>query len=106
MLNTAFWTLAHGTALLSHHSLRHRLRFRAHLTCRAFGNLVELPRSLVFDDPDPQERDMLILRDPHTRRDFLRLGALGLALPASTKPRRAKSVIQLFLWGGPAQQET
>jgi hypothetical protein len=51
---------------------------------------------------------MLRLCDTHTRRDFLRLGALGLAAPAvaASTPRRARSVIQLFLWGGPAQQET
>jgi hypothetical protein len=54
---------------------------------------------------------MLRLCDPTTRRDFLHAGLIGLAglssCAASTRPRaRARSVIQLFLWGGPAQQET
>src|SRR5262249_27701752 len=67
---------------------------------------------------------MLDLRGPGTRlcdgisrREFLRVGALGLgglSLPgllagrakASTSSRRPKSCIQLFMWGGPAQQET
>ncbi len=53
---------------------------------------------------------MLRLCDPRTRRDFLHaglVGLLGLASPAAAAPaRRARSVIQLFLWGGPAQQET
>ncbi|MFO0876233.1 MAG: DUF1501 domain-containing protein [Gemmataceae bacterium] len=55
---------------------------------------------------------MLRLCDRLTRRDFLRLSALGLGLPAVTASAssasrpRARSVIQLFLWGGPAQQET
>ena len=51
------------------------------------------------------------------RREFLRAGALslfGLGLPqflrASTvvqaPPRRAKACIVLFMWGGPAQQDT
>jgi len=48
------------------------------------------------------------------RRDFLRIGSLslgGLGLPgllsASEKPKKkAKSCIVLFMWGGPAQQDT
>src|SRR6516225_2614733 len=57
------------------------------------------------------------LCDGMVRRDFLRLGALaagGLTLPgllqasAQAPPRRqsARRVLQLFMWGGPAQQET
>jgi hypothetical protein len=54
---------------------------------------------------------MLRLRDARTRRDFLHAGLLGLAglaMPATgaSSRRRARGVIQLFLWGGPAQQET
>src|SRR5437899_2022071 len=48
-----------------------------------------------------------------TRREFLRAGALslfGLGLPqmlqARTTPGRAKACIVLFMWGGPAQQDT
>lgn len=51
------------------------------------------------------------------RREFLRAGALslfGLGLPTvlqaanqlSSTPRRAKACIVLFMWGGPAQQDT
>lgn len=47
------------------------------------------------------------------RRELLRAGALslfGLGLPnllrAEVPPRRAKSCIVLFMWGGPAQQDT
>lgn len=46
------------------------------------------------------------------RREFLRAGALslfGLGLPQvlkGEKPRRAKACIVLFMWGGPAQQDT
>jgi hypothetical protein len=52
------------------------------------------------------------------RREFLRVGGLalgGLSLPsllrakpqaARTRPTRAKSVIQLYMWGGPSQLET
>ncbi|HUR54852.1 MAG TPA: DUF1501 domain-containing protein, partial [Gemmataceae bacterium] len=47
------------------------------------------------------------------RREFLRAGALslfGLGLPpvlkAVERPRRAKACIVLFMWGGPAQQDT
>ena len=51
------------------------------------------------------------------RRDFVRAGALslfGLGLPSVLRaanqpgatPRRAKSCIVLFMWGGPAQQDT
>src|SRR5437762_2740654 len=51
------------------------------------------------------------------RREFLRAGALslfGLGLPtllrgrgaAQPPPRRAKACILLFMWGGPAQQDT
>src|SRR5437867_4053188 len=57
------------------------------------------------------------LCDGLTRREFLRVGGLGLAgltLPdllssrdlATTHAGRAKSCIQLFMWGGPAQHET
>jgi hypothetical protein len=58
------------------------------------------------------------LCDGLSRREFLRVGGLGLSgltLPglfqgrarASAAPRgRAKSCIQLFMWGGPSQQET
>src|SRR5271165_6219384 len=57
------------------------------------------------------------LCDGRSRREFLQAGGLGLAgltLPgllreraraAGSKPR-AKSVIQLFMWGGPSQLET
>src|SRR5262245_37446635 len=55
------------------------------------------------------------LCDGFTRREWLRVGGLavaGLGLPAllqgrdtASKPR-AKSVIQLFMWGGPSQLET
>src|SRR6187200_1839133 len=51
------------------------------------------------------------------RRDFLRAGALGLfglgvpdllrAREANPSPRRrARACIVLFMWGGPAQQDT
>jgi hypothetical protein len=47
------------------------------------------------------------------RREFLRIGSLavgGLTLPgllrAQSRQRRHKRVLQLFMWGGPAQQET
>src|SRR3954470_8753435 len=46
------------------------------------------------------------------RREFLRAGSLplfGLGLPrllASTAPRKAKACIVLFMWGGPAHQDT
>src|SRR5436190_15389581 len=53
---------------------------------------------------------------PPGRREFLRAGALGLfglGLPQllraqSSTPRsgRARACIVLFMWGGPAQQET
>lgn len=54
------------------------------------------------------------LCDGISRREFLRVGGLGmagLALPAlnaASAPgkRRVRSVVQLFMWGGPAQQET
>ena len=58
------------------------------------------------------------LCDGVTRREFLRVGGLGLAgltLPALLRARsdagparcgKAKSVIQLFMWGGPSQLET
>ncbi len=55
------------------------------------------------------------LCDGVSRREFLRIGSLGLAgltMPAlfqaraENSPARAKSVIQLFLWGGPSQHET
>src|SRR5947209_6474605 len=57
------------------------------------------------------------LCDGVARREFLRVGGLGLAgltLPSLLQGRsglaaphgKAKSCIQLFMWGGPAQQET
>ncbi|HTU19896.1 MAG TPA: DUF1501 domain-containing protein [Gemmataceae bacterium] len=55
------------------------------------------------------------LCDGIRRREFLRAGGLalaGISLPhllsaqAATGKARCKSVIQLYLWGGPAQQET
>jgi hypothetical protein len=56
------------------------------------------------------------LCDGVTRREFLRVGALGLgglSLPGLLQGRaagastgRAKSCIQLFMWGGPSQHET
>src|SRR5262245_53404901 len=57
------------------------------------------------------------LCDGLTRRQFLTVGGLGLAgltLPGLFRARaadggrapRAKSVIQLFMWGGPSQLET
>jgi hypothetical protein len=56
------------------------------------------------------------LCDGYTRREWLRAGGLGLAgltLPsllqarATTKANgHARSVIQLFMWGGPSQHET
>src|SRR5262245_54588816 len=66
---------------------------------------------------------MLQLSDPGTRlcdgvsrREFLRIGALGLPgfsmadllhVQAATKNNgRAKSVVQLYMWGGPSQLET
>ncbi len=53
------------------------------------------------------------LCDGQTRREFLRVGGLGLAgltlprlLAAKPQAGKVRSVIQLFMWGGPAQQET
>jgi hypothetical protein len=58
------------------------------------------------------------LCDGMVRREFLRVGGLavgGLALPGllnaraqspSARPARARRCLQLFMWGGPAQQET
>jgi hypothetical protein len=53
------------------------------------------------------------LCDGLTRREFLRVGGLalaGLSLPGLLHARpataRARSVIQLFMWGGPSQHET
>src|SRR5262249_5169144 len=53
------------------------------------------------------------LCDGLTRREFLRVGGLGLAgltlpglLHAGPAAARARSVIQLFMWGGPSQHET
>jgi hypothetical protein len=54
------------------------------------------------------------LCDGLTRREWLRVGALaGLSLPALLHARqqrpakaRARSIIQLFMWGGPSQLET
>src|SRR5437868_13345948 len=51
---------------------------------------------------------------PMGRREFLRAGSLGLLgltlpqlarAPAADRPR-AKACILLFMWGGPAQQDT
>jgi hypothetical protein len=56
------------------------------------------------------------LCDGVSRRDFLRVGSLGLAglsladlfrVQSATKTSaRAKSVVQLYMWGGPSQLET
>src|SRR5437660_11563497 len=54
------------------------------------------------------------LCDGLTRRELLRVGGLalgGLTLPRllagqSQPSRRPKRCLQLFMWGGPAQQET
>jgi hypothetical protein len=58
------------------------------------------------------------LCDGLTRREFLRVGALGLggltlpslvagrAAGAGARAPRARSCIQLFMWGGPSQHET
>jgi hypothetical protein len=55
------------------------------------------------------------LCDGFTRREFLRVGGLslaGLTLPGLLRARagrsvpRVRSVLQLFLWGGPSQLET
>src|SRR5438477_12147791 len=56
------------------------------------------------------------LCDGLSRRECLRVGALGLSgltMPAllqgraaAAPGRRQKSCIQLFMWGGPSQQET
>src|SRR5262245_13166785 len=56
------------------------------------------------------------LCDGVSRREFLRVGALGLAglsmadlfrVQAAVKNSgRAKSVVQLYMWGGPSQLET
>jgi hypothetical protein len=57
------------------------------------------------------------LCDGMTRRELLRVGSLslaGLSLPqllqaravAAAPPAKAKSIIQLFMWGGPSQHET
>src|SRR5437763_1778745 len=58
------------------------------------------------------------LCDGVTRREFLRAGGLalaGLSLPDLLKARseaaaargpRARRCVQLYMWGGPAQQET
>jgi hypothetical protein len=55
------------------------------------------------------------LCDGVSRREFLRVGALGLAgltladllkCKAASGKTRAKSVIQLYMWGGPSQLET
>jgi hypothetical protein len=54
------------------------------------------------------------LCDGVSRREFLRVGGLslgGLTLPAllrgqAAAPRKVKSCIQLFMWGGPSQHET
>lgn len=45
-----------------------------------------------------------------TRRDALKLGLIGAAFPgrllARPRERRAKSVIQIWMWGGPAHLDT
>ena len=57
------------------------------------------------------------LCDGVSRREFLRVGGLGLAgltladllkhqAQAASGKSRAKSVIQLYMWGGPSQLET
>ncbi len=53
------------------------------------------------------------LCDGVTRREFLRVGGLGLAglslpglLRGQTGRGKARSCVQLFMWGGPSQQET
>ena len=62
------------------------------------------------------------ISSPLTRRDIVRAGAaglLGMSLPQllaakeqaaikqlAAPPVKAKAVILLFMWGGPAQQET
>ena len=60
-------------------------------------------------------RNSAWLRPEFRRREFLRAGAaglFGLGLPdvlraaGGAKPRRAKACIVLFMWGGPAQQDT
>src|SRR6266516_3766068 len=84
---------------------------------------------LAFRHSALSERRMLtpdLNRRPHsigwTRRELLRAGALGLfglsvpgllqgraAAPTQGKPPsfgRAKSCILLFMWGGPAHQDT
>ncbi len=54
-----------------------------------------------------------ILEGMNTRREFLRAGAvplLGLGLPrllaSPARPAKAKACILLFMWGGPAHQDT
>jgi hypothetical protein len=50
--------------------------------------------------------------DGQSRREFLRVGGLAFgaltlpSLPAAASGPRARSVIQLFMWGGPSQHET
>ena len=53
------------------------------------------------------------MRQPYplefSRRDLLRLmGAAGLAMPlrAGAQPAKAKAVIQIWMWGGPAHLDT
>jgi uncharacterized protein (DUF1501 family) len=65
-----------------------------------------------------KEHDMLRIHDPGTRRDFLRIGGLGfgsLALPSLLHAEvgaqaasflRDRSVVFLFMHGGPPQTET
>jgi hypothetical protein len=67
------------------------------------------------NDLQNEERARALLRAPISRRELLRrtaAGAAGLALaprlaPAAVTPRvRAKSVIQIWMWGGPAHIDT
>src|SRR5690348_15094434 len=84
--------------------------------------LAEIP-SVVHARPDACPTCMLRIRDARGclgRRDFLRIGGLGLgglslanllqidaiAAAANSRPVTGKSVIFLFLHGGPSQTET
>jgi uncharacterized protein (DUF1501 family) len=68
--------------------------------------------------PGYKEKDVLAFYDPRTRRDFLQVGALGLgglAMPQILRAEataqalpflRDRSVVFLFMHGGPPQAET